>query len=89
VPGRHLGPQRHWNDADPSARRALIDKIWSEGGQYIDPLAAVSGRDQIDAVIAAAQQQFVGMRFRLAARSTRITTRPGSLGNSAGTATSS
>jgi hypothetical protein len=55
-----------WNETDPSARRALIDEVWSPGGQYIDPLAEVTGRDQIDAVIAAAQQQFAGMTFRLA-----------------------
>jgi hypothetical protein len=55
-----------WNETDPSARRALIDEVWSPGGQYIDPLAEVTGRDQIDAVIAAAQEQFAGMTFRLA-----------------------
>ena len=55
-----------WNETDPSARRALIDEVWSPGGQYIDPLAEVTGHDQIDAVIAAAQRQFAGMTFRLA-----------------------
>jgi SnoaL-like domain len=55
-----------WNETDPAARRALIDEIWSADGQYIDPLAEVAGRDQIDAVIAAAQRQFAGMKFRLA-----------------------
>jgi SnoaL-like domain len=55
-----------WNETDPSARRVLINEVWSEDGRYIDPLAAVSGHDQIDAVIAAAQAQFAGMTFRLA-----------------------
>ena len=55
-----------WNETEPSARRALIDEVWSEGGQYIDPLASVAGRDQIDGVIAAVQAQFAGMTFRLA-----------------------
>ena len=55
-----------WNETDPSARRALIDEIWAADGRYIDPLAEVTGRDQIDAVIAAAQPQFAGMTFRLA-----------------------
>jgi len=55
-----------WNEADPSARRALIDEIWSADGRYTDPLADVTGLDQIDAVIAAAQAQFGGMTFRLA-----------------------
>jgi hypothetical protein len=55
-----------WNETDPAARRALIDEIWAVDGRYIDPLAEVTGRDQIDAVIAAAQGQFAGMTFRLA-----------------------
>ena len=55
-----------WNETDPSARRALIDKTWAPDGRYVDPLAEVTGRDQIDAVIAAAQEQFAGMTFRLA-----------------------
>src|SRR5262249_32712005 len=55
-----------WNETDPAARRALISEIWSEDGQYIDPLAEVSGHDGIDAVVAGAQAQFPGMTFRLA-----------------------
>ncbi len=55
-----------WNETSPAARRALIDATWSSDGRYVDPLAEVSGRDQIDAVIAAAQAQFAGMTFRLA-----------------------
>lgn len=55
-----------WNETDPSARRALIEETWSSGGRYVDPLADVTGRDQIDAVIAAAQAQFTGLTFRLA-----------------------
>ena len=55
-----------WNETDPSARRALINEVWSSDGRYIDPLAAVAGHDQIEAVIAAAQARFAGMTFRLA-----------------------
>jgi hypothetical protein len=55
-----------WNETDQSARRALIDEIWAADGRYTDPLADVAGHDQIDAVIAAAQDQFPGMTFRLA-----------------------
>jgi SnoaL-like domain len=55
-----------WNETDPAARRALIDEVWAADGRYIDPMAEVTGRDQIDAVIAAAQAQFAGMTFRLA-----------------------
>jgi hypothetical protein len=55
-----------WNETDPSARRALIDEVWSPGGRYIDPMAEVTGRDQLDAVIDAVQAQFTGLTFRLA-----------------------
>ncbi|MET8911854.1 nuclear transport factor 2 family protein [Micromonospora sp. NPDC004551] len=55
-----------WNTTDPTARRALIDEVWTTDGTYTDPLAAVAGRDQIDALIAAVQQQFAGLEFRLA-----------------------
>lgn len=54
-----------WNETDPAARRALIDEVWSADGRYIDPLVEVAGREQLDAVVAAAQAQFAGMRFRL------------------------
>ncbi|MGC1211300.1 MAG: nuclear transport factor 2 family protein [Micromonospora sp.] len=55
-----------WNTADPAARRSLIDEVWAADGTYTDPLAAVAGRDQIDALIAGVQQQFTGLEFRLA-----------------------
>ncbi|HEY0937836.1 MAG TPA: nuclear transport factor 2 family protein [Trebonia sp.] len=55
-----------WNETDPAARRALIDEVWSPGARYTDPLADVAGRDEVDALIAAAQGQFPGMTFRLA-----------------------
>ena len=55
-----------WNETDTSARRALIDEVWASDGRYIDPMAEVAGRDQIDAVIAGVQAQFSGMTFRLA-----------------------
>jgi SnoaL-like domain len=55
-----------WNETDPAARRKLIEATWAADGRYVDPLAEVAGRDQIDAVIAAAQAQFAGMTFRLA-----------------------
>jgi hypothetical protein len=54
-----------WNEADPGRRRSLIDSVWAADGSYTDPLADVRGRDAIDAVIAAAQQQFPGLVFSL------------------------
>ena len=55
-----------WNETDQERRRRLVDQVWASDGSHTDPLADVRGRDQIDAVIAAAQQQFPGMVFRLA-----------------------
>jgi SnoaL-like domain len=55
-----------WNATDPGQRRALVDAVWAEQASYIDPLAEAHGRDQIDALIAAAQAQFPGLRIRLA-----------------------
>ena len=54
-----------WNEADPERRRSLIDSVWAAEGSYTDPLADVRGRDAIDAVIAAVQQQFPGLVFSL------------------------
>jgi hypothetical protein len=52
-----------WNETDAAARRSLIDELWAEDATYTDPLADVRGRDQIDATIAAVQQQFAGFVF--------------------------
>ena len=55
-----------WNQADPGRRRSLIEDVWAADASYTDPLADVRGREAIDAVIAAAQQQFGGLVFSLA-----------------------
>jgi hypothetical protein len=52
-----------WNEADPVARRKLIDEVWAEDAEYTDPLAEVRGRAAIDATIAAVQEQFPGLVF--------------------------
>ena len=52
-----------WNETDAPARRALIAEHWSAGLRYTDPLADVHGRDELDATIAAVQQQFPGFVF--------------------------
>ncbi|MEV7776829.1 nuclear transport factor 2 family protein [Kitasatospora sp. NPDC088351] len=54
-----------WNETDPATRRKLIDELWAEDGSYTDPLAAVTGRDGVDALIGAAQEQFPGLEFTL------------------------
>ncbi|MGW7449190.1 nuclear transport factor 2 family protein [Kitasatospora sp. NPDC054795] len=54
-----------WNETDPAARRKLVDEVWAEDGRYTDPLAAVTGRDAVAALIGAAQAQFPGLEFTL------------------------
>lgn len=54
-----------WNEGDPDKRRALIDQVWTDDGRYVDPLAVADGKDAIDATIAAVQEQFAGLAFRL------------------------
>ncbi len=49
-----------WNETDPAARRKLIDDLFTEDVRYVDPLAAVQGRDALDGLIGAVQQRFPG-----------------------------
>jgi SnoaL-like domain len=55
-----------WNEREPAARAAAIEKLWAQDARYTDPLADVQGRAAIDATVAAVQQQFPGFVFRLA-----------------------
>jgi hypothetical protein len=55
-----------WNEADPAARRALVEEVFAEDVTYTDPMAEVAGRDALDATIAAVQGRFPGWVFRLA-----------------------
>ena len=54
-----------WNEADPERRRQLVEQTWSEPASYVDPLMSGRGKDEIDVMIGAAQQQFPGHRFEL------------------------
>jgi hypothetical protein len=54
-----------WNERDAAARRARIAQLFAPGASYLDPMMKGSGIDGIDAMIAAAQQQFPGYRFSL------------------------
>jgi len=47
-----------WNEGDAERRRQLVARTWSED-------ASGEGQDGIDAMIAAAQEQFPGHRFEL------------------------
>ena len=57
-----------WNETDAGRRRAAIDALYTERCAYTDPLAAVTGREGIDAFIAGVQQQFPGAVFTLAGK---------------------
>ncbi len=52
-----------WNETDPAARRALIDDVFAEDVRYVDPVAAVRGRDALHGLIGAVHQQFPGFAF--------------------------
>jgi hypothetical protein len=54
-----------WNETDPQARRARVERLYTEDAQYIDPLAVAEGRDAIVATIESVQQHFPGFRFQL------------------------
>ncbi|MFC4590177.1 nuclear transport factor 2 family protein [Sphaerisporangium corydalis] len=53
-----------WNETDPAARRAAVDRLWAEGGTYVDPLAVAEGREAIAATIGGVQDHFPGFVFR-------------------------
>lgn len=52
-----------WNATDPQERRELLEQHWSPHATYVDPLVSVAGHDQLDATVAAVQQQFPGFVF--------------------------
>jgi hypothetical protein len=52
-----------WNETDPAARRTAIDALFADDISYVDPMAAVRGRDQLDGLIGAVHQQFPGFVF--------------------------
>ncbi|MEN0074654.1 MAG: nuclear transport factor 2 family protein [Paracraurococcus sp.] len=53
-----------WNEGDAARRQALIAATFTEGAQYCDPMLQGEGHAGIDALIAAAQAHFPGLRFR-------------------------
>ncbi|GAA2472803.1 nuclear transport factor 2 family protein [Streptomyces longisporus] len=54
-----------WNAGDPEALAKAVAAAWATDGTYTDPLAAVSGHEEIAALITAAHGQFPGFAFRL------------------------
>lgn len=55
-----------WNEKDPGRRRELVGQTFTDGADYLDPLVHGEGRDGIDAMIAAVQEQYADYRFELA-----------------------
>jgi len=55
-----------WNETDPATRRELIAGAFTAATHFVDPLQEGSGRDGIDAMVAAVQERFPGYRFRRA-----------------------
>lgn len=54
-----------WNETDPFRRRAAIDALFADGCRYVDPLASVTGQEQLDGLIGGVQKQFAGFTFTL------------------------
>jgi hypothetical protein len=54
-----------WNAAEPARRRALFESGWRPGASYADPLMRGVGAEEIARLVAGAQAQFPGFRFRL------------------------
>ncbi len=52
-----------WNEAHPARRRALLAEAWTEDGRHVDPLADVTGLDDLAAMIAGVQERFPNHRF--------------------------
>lgn len=57
-----------WNDRDPASRRVRIERLFTAQARYVDPLVASAGHDELDSIIAAAQERFTGLRFEVAGR---------------------
>jgi len=55
-----------WNTTDEAARRRAIAEVFAEDVRYVDPLAAVEGRDALCALIGMVHQQFPGLVFSAA-----------------------
>ena len=53
-----------WNETDPTRRRNLIAKTWTEHANYLDPVMQGDGHAGIDAMIEGVQQRFPGHQFR-------------------------
>ena len=53
-----------WNETDPKARRAQIERAWATDGRYVDPMLEADGHAGLDQMVAGVQARFPGHRFR-------------------------
>lgn len=57
-----------WGTVDRDAREALVDQVWAEGGEYVDPQPVrVTGRTALTAEIIRFQRDNPGTTFRCSA----------------------
>jgi len=56
-----------WNERVAERRRALVAEAFADDATYVDPMMSGAGPDEIAGMIGAAQEQFPGHRFVLAA----------------------
>ena len=53
-----------WNETDDRARLAAVADVWADEGTYTDPLAVVTGHEQISGLAGAVQAQVPGHVFK-------------------------
>jgi hypothetical protein len=49
-----------WNEPDEAKRKQMIEDCWAESGTYTDPVADVTGREELSALITQVQVQIQG-----------------------------
>jgi hypothetical protein len=56
---------RLWNETEPAVRERLLAQGWVREATYTDPLASVTGHEQINALVESVQKRFPGFKFTL------------------------
>jgi hypothetical protein len=54
-----------WNEPDPTARLALVERCWAEGGTYVDPTVELTGRAALCEHISKIQVDRPGARIEM------------------------
>ena len=55
-----------WNERNAERRRAVIDELFAERCDYVDPQVAARGPAELDAFIGAVQTHYPGVVFSIA-----------------------